>query len=62
MHWHPLQAEGNKQKLPNALISTVIPYAGGQVEFAAINMRADAHILLYSPSSVLTDLASLPHA
>ncbi|KAL4076344.1 hypothetical protein J3A83DRAFT_4411043 [Scleroderma citrinum] len=42
---HPIQstsqAEGKpKLKTPNALIPTVIPYAGGQVEFA-VNMGAD---------------------
>ncbi|KAI6146088.1 hypothetical protein BKA82DRAFT_4330346 [Pisolithus tinctorius] len=43
---HPLQpgsqADGKpKLKVPNALIPTVIPYAGGQAEFA-VNMGADA--------------------
>ncbi|KAI6018277.1 hypothetical protein EDC04DRAFT_468561 [Pisolithus marmoratus] len=42
---HPLQpgsqADGKpKLKVPNALIPTVIPYAGGQAEFA-VNMGAD---------------------
>ncbi|KAI5993615.1 hypothetical protein EDD15DRAFT_2388047 [Pisolithus albus] len=43
---HPLQSSSQvdgkpKLKVPNALIPTVIPYAGGQAEFA-VNMGADA--------------------
>ncbi|KAG6331216.1 hypothetical protein ID866_7871 [Astraeus odoratus] len=45
---HPMQpvsqADGkSKSKAPNALIPTVIPYAGGQAEFV-VNMGADARI------------------
>ena len=58
----PSQAEGKpKLKTPNALIPTVIPYAGGQVEFA-VNMGADARTPLYPLSLALTDPASLPRA
>jgi len=53
---HPIpstsQVEGKpKLKTPNALIPTVIPYAGGQVEFA-VNMGTDARIPYYSLSHV----------
>lgn len=41
------QADGKpKPKTSNALIPTVIPYAGGQAEFA-VNMGADARYLVF---------------
>ena len=43
LQFHPLR---KRRKALNALIPTVIPYAGGQVEFA-VNMHADPPT--YSP-------------